>query len=102
MVVLASAVFLSGCMIPNVGPPMLRVENLSPQDLDVSPKTADELRPPVTVAAGDAMFFAPDAEGCESRPWVAVSESGSVVAEIPGACTGHIWTIRGAGDSTYE
>ena len=40
--------------------------------------------------------------GCESSGWVATTTSGVVLAEIPGACVGRTWTIRGPNDSTYE
>jgi hypothetical protein len=40
--------------------------------------------------------------GCESSGWVATTTSGVALAEIPGACVGHTWTIRGPNDSTYE
>jgi len=93
---------LTGCLVPDVGPPVLRVYNYSSQALEVSPKVADRLRPPQRVASGESMVFDPVADGCESRAWVARSESGSVVAEVAGACSGHTWTISGPGESSYK
>lgn len=79
-----------------------RGENLTGQTIIVRPRTPDPSSRPITVRPGATWSAQPDPDTCEFTPWVAVSESGQVLAEIPGACAGHRWSIRGLNDSTYE
>jgi hypothetical protein len=91
---------LSGCQWPDRGPDRLLVTNKTQETLIVQPRNGRET--PVTIPVGKTMEYAGQAPGCEKAPWVATTLSGDVVAEIPGACEGHTWTIYGVNNSTYK
>ena len=93
-------VLFSGCRWPDSGPDRLWVVNKTQETLIVQPRNAHET--PVTIPAGKSMEYAGQPPGCEKAPWVATTLSGVVVAEIPGACAGHEWTIYGVNNSTYR
>jgi hypothetical protein len=96
-----AAFLLGGCTYIEPGPSLFRVENHTGQTLVIGPRVPDPAEPPKTAEPGEIRVFDPKPDGCESRPWVATTGSGDVVAEIPGACREHTWTIRGLNDSTY-
>lgn len=93
-------VWLSGCRWPDRSPDMLWVENLTQETLIVQPRDAHE--EPRTLEAGKSTHYLGQPTGCEKAPWVAKTLSGDVVAEIPGACEGHMWTIHGVNNSKYK
>lgn len=99
--VVVAALVLSGCY--DILPPRFRVANYTGQTIVIEARTP-EGRVSFTQKAesGEAVQFSPGDEGCESSPWVAKAESGEILAQIPGGCKGHIWTIRGLNDSAYE
>lgn len=95
------ALVLSGCY--DILPPMFLVANytgrtivIEARDPDGGVKFMEEVEP------GDLAEYSPAQEGCESRPWLAKTESGEILAQIPGGCVGHVWRIRGPNDFTYE
>ena len=89
---------LSGCWDPL--PRDFRVMNETNQTIVLQPRGNQTRRLPLEPK--EAGPVAVEDEGCESSGWVATTTSGVVLAEIPGACVGHTWTIRGPNDSTYE
>jgi hypothetical protein len=103
VVLLFAGLLITGCR-SWVEPPAkaFRGENLTGQTIIVRPRTPDRLLPPMTVRPGEPFLTQTDPDTCEFTPWVAVTESGQVLAEISGACDGHWWSIRGLNDSTYE
>jgi hypothetical protein len=76
------------------------VTNKTQETLIVQPRNGHET--PVTIPVGKSMTYPEQSLGCEKVPWVATTLSGDVVAEIPGACDGHEWTIYGVNSSTYK
>ena len=92
---------LSGCIgDPDV--PKLRVENRSGQVLLVGPRVEGPDASRERVEPGQTIAFYPQRQGCESRPWVATTPSNEILAELPGACVEHRWTVTGPTASTYE
>ena len=91
---------LSNCRWPDRGPDLLWVTNKTQETLIVQPWNGHET--PVTIPVGKSMTYPGQPPGCEKAPWVATTLSGDVVAEIPGACAGHEWTIYGVNNSTYR
>jgi starvation-inducible outer membrane lipoprotein len=98
---LVPALLLSGCY--DVLPPMLHISNRTPHELVIEARSeTGAIVITAKIEAGRVEEFAPNDDGCDARPWIAKAESGEVVAQVPGACKGHTWTIRGPGDATYE
>jgi hypothetical protein len=96
VVLLFAGLLITGCRSwVEPLPRTFRGENLTGETIVVRPRTLDRLLPPITVKRGEAWSTQTDPGTCEFTPWVAVSESGQVLAEIPGACAGHRWSIRG-------
>ena len=92
---------LSGCVAYDAPPPRgLEVNNLTEERLSVAPR--GEPLGTFHAESGELIHIIVAQLGCDSRSWVATSSSGTVVAQIPGACLGYRWTIRGVNDSTYE
>lgn len=85
---------------PDRGPDLLWVTNKTQETLIVQPRNGHET--PVTIPVGKSMKYPEQPLGCEKAQWVATTLSGDVVAEIPGACAGHEWTIYGVSNSTYK
>lgn len=100
LVLMTVALLLSGCILGEPSPPTLWVRNASQETLIGEPQ--DHHERPATIPPGVAVPFGGQPPGCESMPWVAKNTSGEVVAEIPGACAGHNWTIKGPDDYIYE
>lgn len=91
---------MGGCGFADPIPVMFRVTNETKQVLVIRQRDIRGLRG--LVSPGGTVTFLPSLKGCETQPWVATSEEGETVAEIPGGCAGHYWTIRGLADSSYE
>jgi hypothetical protein len=85
---------------PDRGPDLPWVTNKTQETLIVQPRNGHETAR--TVGAGKSTTYPGQPPGCEKAPWVATTLSGDVVAEIPGGCTGHEWTIYGVNNSTYR
>jgi hypothetical protein len=93
-------VLFSGCRWPDSGPDLLWVTNKTQETLIVQPRNGHETAQ--TVGVGKSTTYPGQSPGCEKAPWVATTLSGDVVAEIPGACAGHEWTIYGVNNSKYR
>ena len=93
------ALLLSGCVFFDAAPRLFEVENLTGELLIITAR--DEQRGTFNAEPGELIRIAVKDEGCNSRSRVATSSSGTVVAQIPGACREYRWTIRGVNDSTY-
>ena len=91
---------LSGCVAYDALPRGFEVKNLTGEQLIITAR--DEPRGTFYAESGELIHIMVAQEGCESRSRVATSSSGTVVAQMPGACRGYRWTIRGVNDSTYE
>jgi hypothetical protein len=100
---LVPTILFAGC-VPWVDtlPEAFRGVNYTDQVIIVKPRAADPLQPAETVEPGENWVVDIRSGVCESTPWLATTEAGQVLAEIPGACNGDIWTIRGLNDSTLE
>ena len=91
---------LAGCVAYDPLVPRFEVKNLTGQHLNVTP--ANRAKATFQATPGERRFLPVLEAGCESFGWVATFDSGTIVAKIPGGCLGHLWTIRGVNDSTYE
>ena len=96
----AVGLLLSGCVAFDAAPRLFEVKNLTGERLIITPR--DEPRGKFPAESGELIRIAVEPEGCDSRIWLATSSSGTVVAQVPGACREYRWTIRGVNDSTYE
>jgi hypothetical protein len=96
----AVGLLLSGCVAYDALPRGFEVYNLTGEQLTITAR--DEQRGTFYAEPGELIHLMVQPEGCESRSQVARSDSGTVVAQIPGGCRGYRWTIRGINDSTYE
>jgi hypothetical protein len=76
------------------------VNNLTGERLIITPR--DDPTGTFYAESGELIHIIVAQKGCDSRSWVATSSSGTVVAQLPGACLEHRWTIRGVNDFTYE
>jgi len=102
------SLLMSGCGFVDPLPKLFRVTNHTQQVLVIRekeiPGKGEVAFPgtPKSVSPGGTVTFVPTLKGCESHAWVATSEAGDTIAEIPGGCIGHDWTIRGVNDSSYD
>jgi hypothetical protein len=97
---LLSLLVVSGCVWGDPIPRAFRVTNSTHQTILVSPVNSPNK--PEPILAGRTAELQTSLEDCSSRPWVATNEVGEVLAQIPGGCLDHYWTIRGLNDSSYE
>lgn len=96
-----SVLVLSGCVWERP-PQSLLVVNYTGQTIMVGPRTPDPYQAPMSATPVQTLRLNVKEDGCESTPWVATTEAGEVLAEVPGACVGNLWIIRGMNDFTYE
>jgi hypothetical protein len=101
LLVLALCITAAGCALPEPGVRLFWVTNKTQQTIVVKPQLDLDVAPKHALPGETVGLVARD-EGCEARPWVALTDSGEVLATIPGGCRGHQWAIRGLNDSTYE
>lgn len=96
----AAVLSFAGCVPYDAPTPIFEIKNLTGEQLILTPLD----HTPVTVRAtpGAITGIPVNQDVCDSFGWVATSESGTIVAQIPGGCRGYLWTIRGINDSTYE
>jgi hypothetical protein len=95
-----AGLLLSGCIFDQWPRPSFEVVNLTAQELTL--ERPDGQGGIFQVSSGGTARILVTEERCDSRGWVATFDSGTIVAQVPGGCVGHRWTIRGVNDSTYE
>ncbi|MFZ1912654.1 MAG: hypothetical protein WAU30_09880 [Propionicimonas sp.] len=100
-IIVVIGLFLSGCW--DVLPRMFRVTNDTGNPIVIEARRPDgELFTTEKAEPGSTVEFTISSDGCDSKRWVVKTGSGEILAEILGACPGHIWTVRGLNDSSYS
>lgn len=91
---------LSGCFDPDV--PKMPASNLTDQTIILVPKDPEYAYLKHTLAPGDQQLVTNFPSDCEDSPWLAQTEDGELVVEVPGACPDHDLVIRGPGKYDYR
>lgn len=91
---------LSGC--PDQDVPAMQVANLTDQYIIFVPKDPDYSYSTWRLAPGEQRGVSEFPKDCEKSPWLAQTEAGDLVVEVPGGCPGHLLIIRGPGKYEYK
>lgn len=90
---------LAGCAY-DAPPRLFEVKNLTAERLTLQGAVGPSGK--FYAEPGGLIHIPVEPRGCDSYIWLAISSSGTVVAQLSGGCLDHRWTIRGVNDSTYE
>ena len=94
------ALLLSGCPEPDV--PTMQLSNLTDETIIFVPKDPEYAYSRWKLAPGDQRGVSEFPADCEKSPWLAQTEAGELIVEVPGGCPEHLLIIRGPGEYDYK